>query len=266
MQYIFTPAAKPSQSPFPSEGGWEGEPSSRQVGEGAETPDALGAMDARFYAWFPAMHSRVDLLLVADRSEDAFRAMAEEIRQAVARLEQLANCYDPVSPLARHNADQSLPVPDELRGLLTLSKWYKEQTLGLFDPWFAGRCNLSAFLKGYALDTILPLLTRHGITNAVVSMGNSSILFLKEDRVLTTSGNATAERRHIVNPLTGQYVEGRRTVSVETPTQSIDPDGTILGGGALGEVLSTALFVADDEQRRQLLQRFPQARRQPVRP
>lgn len=236
MQYIISPTSKPSPSPLPS-------------GEGG----------VRFYAWFPAMHSRVDLLLAGDRSEADFLAIAKKVEATVADLERLANCYDPASPLARHNADASVQVPEALREMMDLCAWYKEQTFGLFDPWFDGRCNLSAFLKGYALDSLRPLLEHRGIRESIVNMGNSSIMYLAEGRVLTTSGNATAERRHIVDPATGRYVEGQRTLRVETPLVCQGPDARQLGGGALGEVLSTALFIADDDRRRQLLQRFPHA-------
>ena len=227
----------------------------------------------RFYAWFPAMHSRVDVLFVDSRQEPDLVAIADEVQQLTCELEHLANCYDASSPLALYNAGASHPLPDELGSILDLCRKYREQTFGLFDPWYEGRCNLSGFLKGYALDRIRPLLQARAIGKAVVSMGNSSIMdyssptepsfqakepeHIGQGSVLTTSGNDTPQRRHIVNPLTGRYVVGQRTVSVRTPLVSTDADGRTHLGGALGEVLATALFLADDKQRRQLLRRFP---------
>ena len=229
----------------------------------------------RFYAWFPAMHSRVDVLFVDCRQEADLVAIAHEVQQLTLDLEHLANCYDASSPLALHNADASHPLPDELGRILDLCRMYREQTFGLFDPWYEGRCNLSGFLKGYALDRICPLLQARAIGKAVVSMGNSSIMDyssptepsfqakeperIGQGSVLTTSGNDTPQRRHIVHPLTGEYVTGKRTVSVSTPLVCTDADGRNHFGGALGEVLSTAFFLADEEQREQLLQRFPAA-------
>ena len=52
------------------------------------------------------------------------------------------------------------------------------------------------------------------------------------DECLTTSGNNSPGRRHIVNPTTGSMVEGVGQVAVVTPD------------AASGEVLSTALFAA----------------------
>lgn len=128
------------------------------------------------------------------------------------------------------------------------------------------RLNLSGILKGFALDSIRRILKKYGILNALINMGNSSVFavgksesasgwsvqlqnrsggnILLSDECLTTSGNETSERRHILNPLTGQIVEGRRSVSVVT------------AGGAEGEALSTALFLADKEQKKTLIEKF----------
>lgn len=128
------------------------------------------------------------------------------------------------------------------------------------------RLNLSGILKGFALDSIRRILKNYGIHNALINMGNSSVLavgksesasgwnvqlqnrsggnILLSDECLTTSGNETSERRHILNPLTGQIVEGRRSVSV------------ITAGGAEGEALSTALFLANKEQKKTLIEKF----------
>lgn len=197
------------------------------------------------YAWFPAMHTRVDLLLADRRPKEKLLAIAGEVETLVGHIEKLANRFDPTSPLSRHNADERYPVPDELQEILDSCRHYKELTGGLFDPWYGGPCDLSGFLKGYALDRIRRLLEHHQVEQTVVSMGNSSIM--KHGAFLTTSGNDSPTRRHIVSPLTGEYVTGQRTVSVATSS------------GAVGEVLSTALFIADDEQRRLLLSRFPEA-------
>ena len=98
--------------------------------------------------------------------------------------------------------------------------------------------DLSGILKGYALERLRPLLPEYGITDALINLGNSSILSLGQNpsdipsgQCLTTSGNATADRRHIRNPLTGEYVTGQRTVSVTTP-DAID-----------GEILATTRFI-----------------------
>ena len=98
--------------------------------------------------------------------------------------------------------------------------------------------DLSGILKGYALERLRLLLPTFGITDALINLGNSSILSLGQNPsdipsgfCLTTSGNATAQRRHIRNPLTGDFITGQRQVSVTT-ADAID-----------GEILATTHFI-----------------------
>ena len=166
------------------------------------------------------------------------------------------------------------------------------------------RVDLCGYIKGVAADEVAALLRSWGVTDALISLGNSSVVAMGDmrshgsgwsvrhaadtvlmrccrhaaegceqnddgceqlyracephgvgcsgaplasapmadggitlhDEALTTSGNDSPTRRHIVNPLTGQMVTGVRQVAVVTPT------------AALGEALSTALFAADSQQ------------------
>ena len=124
-------------------------------------------------------------------------------------------------------------------------------------------CQLIRFLKGYALDTIKSILNEFLIENALINIGNSSVLalgnhpvgsgwkvnnILLHNECLTTSGNDSPERRHIVSPRNGKLVEGVQQIAVVTPD------------GAIGEILSTALFAADGEQRRALMGIYAQCR------
>ena len=106
---------------------------------------------------------------------------------------------------------------------------------------------MSGFLKGYALETIRGILNEALIENALINMGNSSILalgnhdILLHNECLTTSGNDSPSRRHIVSPQNGKLVEGVKQIAVVTTN------------GSIGEILSTSLFAADSEQRKALL-------------
>ena len=71
---------------------------------------------------------------------------------------------------------------------------------------------------------------------------------LLHNECLTTSGNDSPERRHIVSPRDGKLVEGARQISVVTTS------------GAIGEILSTALFAADSEQTKVLMGIYAQCR------
>lgn len=219
------------------------------------------------YAWFSAMHTRVDILLKsASYTEDYLLGTIELMRQLICEIEKVGNRFDPASELSLIN---NLPVSEAyklspcLYDILTLCLRYNKQTEGLFDITVQSRAHspqtisgihidsdrmyrrdsenividLSGFLKGYALDRLRPLLQERGITDALVNMGNSSIMALGDvpgpvkNACLTTSGNDTSERCHIVNPLTGELIKGKRQVQV------------ITSGGADGEVESTRQFL-----------------------
>lgn len=244
--------------------------------------------ESLLYAWFSAMHTRVDIALIAPSSEEQMLGIAREIKQEIHRLETLGNCFDPTSELARVNRlayTQPQVVSPELYHILHLCKEAYTRTRGHFDITIHSeahtpdtihalclqaethtvkfekpgiRLNLSGFLKGYALDCIRPMLQKHAIENALINLGNSSIMALGNqpsgvgwkleagitlhDQCLTTSGNDTPERRHIINPQTGQPVWGKREIKV------------ITSQGMWGEICSTALFACPDEQRPALLE------------
>ena len=246
-----------------------------------------------FYTWFSAMHTRVDILISSNKTEEQLIAVSSNIRQLIADIELTANCFDEKSELARANRlaySQPFNLSPRLEDLLESCFLYNKQTEGLFDVTTDSknyscetsrhisiqnhqlsyihsgiRVNLSGFLKGYALDQVKDLLKRQGISDGIVSIGNSSVMAignqqnddgwtvsLQESRrkiilhnqCLTTSGNDSGTRQHIIHPHTGQFIEGRRSVAVVT------------GNGTEGEVLSTSLFIGSSAQRQRLLSRF----------
>lgn len=254
------------------------------------------------YAWFRAMHTRIDLMLCDSHGETELSHIAEAVRDELLRIESIANRYDPDSELARLNRTAHIspqPVSAELYGILDLCLEAYRLTSGCFDitvlssgykpgdidqirlsaedhTLFYSRrgisVDLSGFLKGYALDKIRGLLLQYGIYKALINMGNSSILaigntpddtgwrvrfapdsalsdsqnhkIILNDECLTTSGNSSSDRQHIISPATGRFITGRREIAVVTPY------------GTTGEILSTALFAADSDCRRQILSRF----------
>lgn len=237
------------------------------------------------YAWFSAMHTRVDLLLTG-KPEIELKEVADIISLELKRLESIGNFFDSSSELSKLNQSAHLSpftASKDLFEIISLSKEYHRKTLGYFDISIHSenydsdtldsiilndkdlsirftrrgtKLDLSGFLKGYALDSIRKLLLGQEIKDALINLGNSSILALgnhpngngwkigalipnikqKEralhDECFTTSGNETETRKHIINPKTGQYLEGVRTVSVLTKT------------GTDGEALATALCLA----------------------
>ena len=230
------------------------------------------------YTWFQAMHTRVDILMQLSGS-DARQRMeqaTEAMRSTIVALERTANCFAPESELSAFNrlpAGTRMELSPELHHILTLCQRYHALTEGLFDitvhspnhtPSTFGQLhiapdhtamrgtpdlyiNLSGFLKGYALDRLATLLDEYGIHHALVNMGNSSIMargdvpFHIRNACLTTSGNSPANPRHILHPVTGQYITEPVSISVVT------------ANGSDGEVASTAMFLATPSERMNLL-------------
>ncbi len=237
---------------------------------------------ALLYAWLLAMHTRVDIILSSSKPEEELLTVVNRIYETLLRLEKIANYYDPASELSFVNRIAStspVVLSEELYTMIRFCLNQHSKTLGCFDVTVHSEnydcdtihsvrlsakdhsiffrqpgitINLSGFLKGYALDTIKPILQEAMINDALVNIGNSSILALGNhpagsgwmvnniclrDECLTTSGNDSPERRHIISPQTGKCIEGAGHIAVVTTS------------GAVGEVLSTALFVADKEQR-----------------
>lgn len=254
------------------------------------------------YAWFPCMHTRVDIVLCGEQGEEDLMLVVNAIHEMLCRMEKMANYYDAESELACLNRTAAIrpqPVSRELYDMLAFCVACYARTGGCFDVTVHSAhytpdsihsvqlsprehtlfflqpgvtINLSGFLKGYALEKVRNLLQQSGVKNALINMGNSSVLalghhpltdgwkvdfgqgavsrqkeqpeLLLQNECLTTSGNDSHERRHIINPQNGKLVEGKREVAVVTTD------------GAIGEVLSTSLFVADVRQRKSLAAEF----------
>lgn len=221
------------------------------------------------YVWFEAMHTRVDILLKSgSHPESGLLDIAEGMRRIITDLEKAGNRFDPSSELSRLNRlspGEETEISEVLYDMLSLCLDYNVRTKGLFDisvsspgyePGMLGTIrlaegrrfsrnradvvlDLSGFIKGYALDCLRGYLEDRGITDALVNLGNSSIMAMGavpgpvKDGCLTTSGNSDISRCHIRNPLTGEYIRGVRTAQVFTR------------GGAEGEVEATVKFITE---------------------
>ena len=137
--------------------------------------------------------------------------------------------------------------------------------------------DLGGIGKGYALEKIKHYCTENRITNALISFGDSSITtlgthphgdywpigiqhafssgtpihtFRLNESCMSTSGNTPNNKikfganGHILNPRTGKFQKESKTVTVVTQSP-ID-----------SEVLSTALFIAGDTDKAEILSRF----------
>jgi len=159
------------------------------------------------YAWWQAMHSRVDILLCGYPEKD-LKFLAEKIEVELKNLEKTGNYFDPSAELYLLNQKASqgpISVSEELYHLIDTCMNYHQKTYGYFDISIKSdadkgscmqyvklspenktiyyeqegvRLDLSGFLKGYALEKIRTLLVEYNIQDALVNMGNSSALAL----------------------------------------------------------------------------------------
>lgn len=77
--------------------------------------------DGLLYAWFLSMHTRVDIILCCQKSENELMLVVNSIYDTLRQLERIANYYDPSSELSQVNQmsfhsscyDQSVSLQDD---------------------------------------------------------------------------------------------------------------------------------------------------------
>lgn len=239
------------------------------------------------YSWFMAMNTRVDIV-ICDKDEQEAKRISDLVYDKIIYYEKIGSFFDTDSELSYLNREGSnalVVVSEDLFGMIAQALSFYEPTLGYFDVTIHSephnkntnlsveliekdstvffeqqgtKIDLSGFIKGYTLDQVKAVLDMCGVNDALVNMGNSSIMALGNhpygqgwklavdsilsgegivlyNQCLTTSGNNNTERKHIINPFSNEYVEGEKQISVVTET------------AAEGEALSTALFSVSGE-------------------
>jgi len=158
-----------------------------------------------FYAWFEAMHTRIDIAISTDILRNDLVEILSEIEAEVRKFELIANRFDPKSELSLVNRNafgSAISVSDELFDLLSACESHNTKTLGLFDvsvysaptaennskPYILDAnhktvtytysgvlLDLSGFLKGHVLNKLIPIVETKNINDIVINIGNSSI-------------------------------------------------------------------------------------------
>ena len=227
------------------------------------------------YSWYEAMHTRIDLIICNKTKEESI-LITQLIEKEIQRIEKVSNRFDETSELFKLNQTahiKPVSVSDELYSILSDCCDLHVQTCQCFDitiqsvPQLTNRMgklimddiqktvyftrkgislDLCGYIKGYALDCIRKILETNHISDALINLGNSSILaignqplgqgwkielgspnfnatidksIILKNEILTTSGNKRAKRKE-------------------------------------GEALSTALFVATEQERLKILANF----------
>ena len=242
-----------------------------------------------FHASCPlVMGTRLDLLMVGTEPGPA-EALWQEALSWLGKMEKMLNRFDENGETGRINSGKTTALSGELQAVLEICAGYWLRTSGLFDVtrenfsalhWECGsidtkgmKLDFGGIGKGLALRYLKDLLESRGVSSAYVDFGGSSILAMGRhpfgpcwkvspvnpytgealpevdlsDCSLSTSGNTPSHTGHIVSPADGKTCTSRRMVSVKCP----DPLD--------GEVLSTALMIAREDQEPFLKGQFPLA-------
>lgn len=245
------------------------------------------------YAWFSAMFTRIDLIIIKKVSEDELVGVAQRIEAEVLRIEAFANKFNPETELSYINrlaGKQEVHVSEEMLQILAECKIYNQKTLGYFDitagsetpflkeKYFLNierpgirfahanvKLDLSGFIKGYALRKVSEILNNENIPDALVNIGNSSV-FAKgnhpfgegwkiqvpdtkaecvlHDECLTTSGNHPDTKWPVLIPESA------------TPGINASVASVVTSDGAEGEALSTAVYLAKENEVSLMLENF----------
>lgn len=247
-----------------------------------------------FYAWFPAMFTRIDVLLLTDDLSEKLISIAESIEAEIERLELMANRFDENSEISRINSsafEKKLQISAEMFHIIEECLMYNTKTLGYFDITINStnsfnkgisnitldktdysirflhpdvKLDVSGFIKGYVLRAVQRILSNENIQNALINIGNSSVLAKGNhphgngwkvsianlnkpsecelyNQCLTSSGNTKDTKWPIQQPKTRTKITSNQMLSVITD----DP--------AIGEVLSTALYIANEKEKQIIL-------------
>lgn len=159
------------------------------------------------YAWFEAMHTRIDLLVWDDlASVEAIMQLCHAAERETARLEQMGSCFIPESEVSMINmtpvGEEATGISEEMSDIFSRCVAYNKSSAGYFDVTAISgrptctsdnlelkngtvirrqddvRVNLSGFLKGYALDRVAGIFSEADIHNALISFGTSSVYAL----------------------------------------------------------------------------------------
>jgi FAD:protein FMN transferase len=228
------------------------------------------------YAWFQAMHTRIDLMVYVINNETNLTHLAQNIEEEINRIETFANRFDEKSELALVNRNaytNAVEVSDELLASLSQCQQFHQQSAGYFDITVNSLnhltngmnyieldkeaksvkfrhpdvlIDLSGYIKGYALGKVVDRLKATGVENALVNVGNSSIYALGnhpfgEGWKISTGEKETTNERSMKNEClsTSGYSENRKW-PVKNPIT-----GITIGEGRQVSVLTSEPVVGE---------------------
>ena len=158
-----------------------------------------------FYAWFEAMHTRVDVAILTTVDTDGLPEFIQSLQNEIMKYEQIANRFNPKSEISYVNEnafEKEVELSPDLYHLLDDCKFYKKKTKGYFDISVYSSSgfksddkvfllnkekqtirfthsgvllDLSGFLKGFVLNKLIQIADKEGFDNLIINLGNSSV-------------------------------------------------------------------------------------------
>ncbi|MBQ0150866.1 MAG: FAD:protein FMN transferase [Bacteroidales bacterium] len=234
------------------------------------------------------MGTRIEML-VTDTCADNVSPLWDWLCIEAEHLGTILNRFDPGSETTALNcAQEPIHVSNTLAEMIRISLQYSIRTLGLFDiskghykeievsldnkvSTHGHPLDFGGIAKGYLLSRLGEKCKSRSVRNAFINFGSSSILCIGHhpygncwkvgvqdpfghgilmdielrDQSMSTSGNTSKHGLHIIDPATGRPNNERKAITV------------IADDPLDAEVVSTALMLADEEQKTRILANFP---------
>lgn len=233
------------------------------------------------YAWFEAMHTRLDLVVCNVEQNTANQAF-QAVYDRVGSMEQSCNRFDPHSEVSKlNNTDvrREITLSHDLFNLFQIAQTAFINTTGLFDitiqtpaPIPRGADNFilntekqsvivlekglqfdfGGLAKGYAVDIIRKIFNEHGFENYLISFGNSSIAAKGNQpgksgwHVSLQNGTESFELHNECLSISGNdYHPGGHIIDTKTREKKLASKSFAVktGNAVDGEVLSTVGFM-----------------------
>lgn len=240
------------------------------------------------------MHSRFELFIPQKESEHLLN-LFEKVTNRISELENKISRFIETSDTSRLNTQAFLkPVTVDHEFFLIVDKCleYNRRTNGYFNIDSSGTKNglvlepvnstisfgsekvnidFGAIGKGLGIEIAIELIQNHGIQNALINFGDSSIYAIGShplnqfwpvsvsnqhhkinlelsDNGFSSSGlhdDGETKIAHIINPVTNEIVFKHEKVVVVSKSP------------LTAEVLSTAIYAADEKSRKEIEKEFP---------
>ena len=245
------------------------------------------------YAWFSAMFTRIDLIMITNVCEHDLEKIAKRVENEVARIETFANKFNPESELSLTNrlaGLQEVTISDEMMQILQECKNYHQKTLGYFDitagsetyvlreKYFLNKekstvkfavanvkIDLSGFIKGYTLRKVIEILNVENVSDALVNIGNSSVgakgnhPFGEGWKIQVPDTQTECVLRNECLTTSGNRQDTKWPVLMPDsglPGIKSSAASVITTDGAEGEALSTAIYLAKKNEVGLILKKF----------